>query len=351
MGIYNISGKEIFSGESDTSFLSSSSFSRLREQSSFDASGYSLIHEFTPFATDYSASSINPRVLNISQGEFYITFYDKYLGMHNDLVVTKKNLGKDQSGLYDIWCYDFMPYTAKKKVLITSGMHTYELPASFGLARWVQEFMESSDEAFAFLRQNVYFSIIPIVNPWGFNQNPKTYGNSNGVNPARNFNDWNNAWADFPVYTPAQNEWNVKGSAPFSEAEVKILATWMKNNTDADFYIDCHTGLGCSRSDYGDVWCIYLTDNPLAAKISAAATALGNRIATKYNVTTKMHVVTDTPDVINQRYSLKVVGIPYMTIEQAQGSDTVYPTAINNNPTAITEYATQIHAYIMSQLQ
>lgn len=355
MSVYDINGNSLFTDSMSLPYLSSSRIQRLRKDSSFDVSSYSLIHEFTPFATDYSTATSTPRVLNITQAEFYTTFYDKYIGVHDSLVVTKKNLGKDQSGLYDVWCYDFKPYTAKKKVLLSSAMHTYELPASFGLARWVQELMESADEVFEYLRENVYFSIIPIVNPWGFNQNPKTYGNVNGVNPARNFDNWAHVWDDFPEYSPNPsdpdyNEWNVKGSEPFSEAEVKNLATWIKNNTDADFYIDCHTGLGCTRSGYGDVWIIYLSEHPLANNIIAGANALGNRITTKYQ-TVKMHLVADTPDVINHRYFLQVNGVPCMTIEQAQGNDTVYPTVPNNNPTAITEYATQIHAFVMAQLQ
>jgi predicted deacylase len=354
MSVYDINGEKIDSEISpwlNEPFLSTSKIHRLRKDSSFDVSGFSLTYEFSPFSTNYSTGTNTPRVLNISQAEFYATFYDKYLGVHDGLVVTKKNLGKDQSGLYDVWCYDFKPYTAKKKVLLSSAMHTYELPASFGLARWVQELMESTDEVFEYLRENVYFSIIPIVNPWGFNQNPKTYGNVKGVNPARNFDNWAHAWDDFPVYTPAQNEWNVKGDSPFSEAEVKNLAMWMKNNTDADFYIDCHTGLGCTRSAYGDVWCIYLSENPLATNIINAANALGNRITTKYGRTAKMHIITDTADVINQRYCLQVIGIPCVTIEQAQGNDTVYTTVPNNASAAITEYATQVHAFVISLLR
>ena len=351
MNVYDINGIALMSDGIDLPWLSSSKMPRLKEDSEFDMSSFSLIHEFTPFSQDYSPATATPRVLNITQDQFYQTFYDPYLGNHDGMMVTKKNLGKDQSGLYDVWCYDFLAYSAKKKVLLTSAMHTYELPASFGLARWVKELMESSEPVFAYLRENVSFSIIPIVNPWGFNQNPKKYGNVNGVNPARNFNDWDGAWEAFPVYTPEQNEWNVKGSAPFSEAEVKILASFMKSNTDADFYIDCHTGLGCSRASYGDVWCIYLTANPLANKIVAAANALGDRISQKYSVTAKMHVVTDTTDIINQKYSLRVCGVPYMTIEQAHGNDTVYTTVPNNSAVAITEYATQIHAFVISQLQ
>ena len=110
MGIYDINGRELDSGSSSTPYLSSSLSSKIKPETSFDVSGFSLIHEFTPFETDYSASSSNAKYLDFSQNAFYTTFYDKYLGVHGNLVVTKKNLGKDQSGLYDIWCYDFKPY-------------------------------------------------------------------------------------------------------------------------------------------------------------------------------------------------------------------------------------------------
>lgn len=339
------------SGSIETPYLSSSARNRLKEQSDFSMASFGLIHTFTPFVTDYSTGANTPRVLNITQQQFYETFYDPYLGYHDDLLVTKKNLGKDQSGTYDVWCYDFIPYNAKKKILLSSGMHTYELPASFGLARWVKEYMESSDSVFQYMRQNVHISIIPIVNPWGWNQNPKTYGNVNGVNPNRNFNDWNDIWTEFPVYTPSQNEWNVKGDAPFSEAETKILCNWMKANTDADFYIDCHTGVNNSRANFGDVWYVAISDNVNLAKIQNAASALMTHLQTTYGSTPKLHAVIDAESSIKQRYGDSVIGIPTITTEQPQANDTVYTTVPNNCPTAIVEYATQIHAYIVAQLQ
>lgn len=356
MAVYNINGAKIDEGGESTyiesPFLSSSLRNRLKKESDFNMSSYDLIHTFTAFETDYSTQTSTPKVLNITSAQFLSTFYDTYLGYHDDLLVTKKNLGKDQSGTYDIWCYDFIPYNAKKKILLSSGMHTYELPASFGLARWVKEYMESNDSVFQYMRENVQISIIPIINPWGFNQTPqKKYGNVNGVNPARNFNDWQGAWEAFPTYTPSQNEWNVKGSAPFSEAETKILAKWMKDNTDASFHIDCHTGLGCSRASYGDVWTVSLSANPLRTKIIIAQNALMTHLQTTYNKTPKKRDAVDTSDVINQRFFVNVVGVPSLTIEQPQYSDTVYATVPNNCSTAIVEYATQIHAYVVAQLQ
>lgn len=350
MGIYDVNGN-LLDGVEETPFLSASARNRLKEQSDFDMSDFALIHTFTPFSTDYSTASGTPRVLPITQKQFYDTFYEPYLGYHDDLLVTKKNLGKDESGTYDIWCYDFIPYNAKKKVMLSSGMHTYEFPASFGLARWVKEYMESSDSVFQYMRQNVHFSIIPIVNPWGWNQNPKKYGNVNGVNMNRNFNDWNDVWSDFPSYTPQQNEWNVKGDAPFSEAETKILCNWMKANTDADFYIDCHTGLGNSRASYGDVWYIAISDNVNLTKIQSAASALMTHLQTTYGQTPKLNAVIDAESSIKQRYGDSVIGIPTITTEQPQYSDTVYQTVPNNCSTAIVEYATQIHAYVVAQLK
>lgn len=336
--------------------LSASPRNVLKEDSAFNMDSFDLIHDFTAFSTDYSTETSTPRVLNITQAQFYNTFYDLYLGYHDNMLVTKKSLGKDESGLHEIWCYDFIPYTAKKKILLSSGMHTYELPASFGLARWIKEYMESNADVFQYMRENVQVSVIPIVNPWGFNQNPKKYGNINGVNPNRNFDDWNGVWEDFPEYSPdptAQNynEWNVKGSAAFSEKETQVLCDWLKDNTDADFYIDCHTGLNNSAQSYGDIWYIYTSDNVNASKLTRAATAMGGHIQTTYSKTPKIDAVIDAQNSIKQRYGTAVIGVPTITIEQPNAGDTAYPTVPNNCPTAIKEYATQIHAFVVSQLQ
>lgn len=346
MSVYNKQGDSI--GVNDTPFLSCSPFNRARLcGEDFDVSSFSLIHNFTPFSTDYSTDSATPRVLNITAAEFLSTFYEPYLGWHDGLMVSKKIIGRDKTNTYDVWCYDFTPRNAKRKVLLSSGMHTYELPASFGLARWVKEFMESDAEVFEYLRNNVAFSIVPIINPWGFNQNPKTYGNNNGVNPNRNFNDWSGAWQAFPNYTPSQNEWNVKGSSPFSEAETQNLCEWVKSNMDASFYIDCHTGLGNSK---GDVWLYYLSNNPLLAKITAAYNALISYYQTTFGGGTGTKTIDDAT-CIDGKYYQNVLGMPKITIEQTQGVDVHWGATVpNNNPTAIKEYARQIHAFVLSML-
>lgn len=357
MSVYDINGNKITT-DAEQPYLASSERNELKVESDFDMSSFDLIRTFTAFDTDYATQNATPYVLDIDSDEFLETFYDQYLGVHDGLLVTKKKLGRDESDTYDIWCYDFIPYHAKKKILLSSGMHTYELPASFGLARWIKDYMESEDSVFAYMRQNVQISVIPIINPWGFNQTPqKKYGNVHGVNPNRNFNNWEDVWTDFPDYSanPSDanyNEWNVKGSAPFSEAETQIISKWLKNNTGSDFWIDCHTGVGCSRANYGDVWCIYVAEsNLLANRIQTAATAIGGYIQSTYSRTPKYYIVTDSPNSIKSMYGDQVIGIPTMVIEQATGNDTLMTTMPNNSKPAIQYYALQIHAYVVSLLQ
>lgn len=318
-----------------------------------------VIYEFTPFSKDYATQEKTPKVLDITDESFLDTFYNKYLGYNsNGVFVGKRILGKDTSNTYNLYEYTFMPedkqYT--KTILLSSGMHTYEMPAYFGLARWIKEFMESTDDTFRYLRENVRIVVIPILNPWGVNQDEKTYGNSNGVNINRNFDDWDNAWNDFPIYSADKsdsnyNEWNVKGDTPFSENETQIIKEWLyKYQGEAYFFIDCHTGQGCSRALYGDVWNLYTSSNPLRAKIYSAMDALAERINNKYSTTAKKFSEVDKPSFIKGKFGTDVCGIPTMTIEQATGTDTTWQTLPNNCKVAITEYATQIHAYITSML-
>jgi predicted deacylase len=332
MAIYDIDGNELTPG-SDA-------------MPNFD-----LIHTFSAFETDYSTASGAPRVLNISSATFLSTFYDRYLGYNtNGVFVGKKALGKDTSGTYDIYQYEFRPQNYTRTFMISSGMHTYEMPAYFGLARWIQEYMEGTDDVFKWLRENVRVICIPIVNPWGFNQSPKMYGTVNGVNPNRNFDDLNGGWAN---YQSNNNEWNKKGSSAFSESETQILRDWAFRYSDvAEFYIDCHTGLGCSRANYGDVWLYFNSNNPNASKVNNAINALARHISSTYGVTAKIHTTAPSTDPgLNRNFFTDVAGIPFINPEQAQDADTAYRTVPNNSAIAIQEYATQIHAYVIAQLK
>ena len=313
-----------------------------------------IIDEFEPFSEDYSAQGNDPKLQNTTSEEFYNLFYNPHLGYQKqgNYKVTKRVLGKDQSNTYDIFEYEFCPKDYKKTILLTSGLHAYETPASFGLAMWIRDLMSEKSATLKWIKEHIRIKVIPIANPWGFNQYPKTYGNCNGVNPNRNFNTWDNKWYDFPIYSanPTDenyNEWNVKGSEPFSEAETRIIKEWLYDNNNAEFWIDCHIGIGCN---YGENWILYQSTNPNISKITKAVKELENRMKNKYgitNPTTLKEIDKDTS--IKIAFSNDVVGIPQMVIEQS-GNNRVFNTEINNTPIKITEYATTIHAYVVAQL-
>ena len=314
-----------------------------------------VIYEFPKASNEWVTDSTGKR-LDITSDEFLAMFYDKHLGYHveDGLRINKKWLGKDQSDTYDIYEYDFIPAQYSKTILLSSGMHTYELSAHFGLAHFFQEYMKYpyASDGFEYLRKNVRIKLIAISNPWGWNQKPyKTYGNCNGVNPNRNFDlidsEGNSVWEMFPTYKSSENEWYVKGSAPFSESETRILRDWVLDNSNALFWIDCHTGLGYNQYDN---WIVTVSNNSKLPHIDYAFNKLSQRIKNVYGTTSRNNREIDLPASIKHKWSCTVAKVPCLTIEQAPGN-TLWGTSLNNDSGDITEYATYVYAYVIAQLK
>lgn len=280
------------------------------------------------------------RILNISTSAFLARFYDPLVGTHaNGYTVTKTSRGKDQSGTLDIYEYDFKPANYKETILLSSGMHPFELPASFGLAHFFEHLMNVSSlhEGFQHTLENVRIKVIPIANPWGFNQNPKAYGNVNAVNINRNF-DYAGRWQDFT----GTGEFNNKGAAPFSEKETQILRDWAIENQRASFWIDCHTGV---KNEAVENWVHYLSADPLKYKILDTVNILEDRIRKKYNRIPRRKMVEDSAGSIRQFYILNELGMSGMTLEY---SELTFGTALNNEGIDISEYEALIAAYVFS---
>ena len=302
--------------------------------------------------TNYiSANSSGSRgdILNVSTSQFLSLAYDDYLTNSPDgVTVTKSSIGKDNSGTYDIYEYDFCPTNWSRLILLSSGMHAYELPASFGLANFINNLYSDdnlSNEAFQYIRENVRIKVIPVVNPWGFNQNPKKYGSDNGVNPNRNF-DYDDRWNDFPSYTPAQNEWNVKGAYPFAVAETINLAKWANANWTAEFWIDCHTDNANGQYDL-DVYS--LSGSKLATPIENAVDKLKSWFAEKYSRTAVVKHLLDSEGSIRQFWSEYVSGIPTFTLEQSPCRIT-FGTSAQNEAQDISNYCTNLSTFVQEFL-
>ena len=309
--------------------------------------GNETFYEFDDISNEYMTKSDN-KTLEITSKDFLKQFYDIYVGEYDGLTVTKNLIGYDNTNTYPVYEYDFIPKNYSRTILLTSGMHTYELSASFGLAYFIKDYMTkpNAHKGFSYIRQNVRMKVIPIVNPWGFNQSPKVYGNVNGVNPNRNF-DVNGSWETYP--NNPGNEWNYKGTSAFSEQETKNIVNWLYYNKDiAEFWIDCHTGYNDANND---IWVVYVTPTPLEPKINSVINKLKNRFKSYYGVSNPVvNSQINLDSSIKHKFSENVMGIPVISLEQSPLRKTFKSGNYNNNGGAIREYACQLYAFIQEFL-
>lgn len=115
------------------------------------------------------------------------------------------------------------------KILLMTGIHGEEKASVWGSLQFFKQMLDNadSDESLTSIKANVDFKIIPILNPYGFNNHIRT--NSREVDLNRNFS-----------YRWEENSSTVKGTEPYSEKETQILKDWLMTNNNANIFIDFH---------------------------------------------------------------------------------------------------------------
>jgi hypothetical protein len=293
---------------------------------------------------------------SLTSDDFLKNYWDCYLQDYDDgYVVTKKILGRDQSNTYDIYEYTFTPKKYSRTVMLSGGMHPPELPAEFGLAYFMKYVMERPSADFRWLRNNVRFKIIPLIQPWGFNQSILSYENSSGVNLNKN-------WDVDHVWTPTHSFGGLgtNGASPYSESETKVLVSWINENAyKADLWIDCHTDssgkgdggnlhyvVGCSNSS------IYAKVRATQSRITQAYAAAGFFEEGTAKTGNSLNYASAESYSAKHLYAEKYCGIPGLMIEQYTGNPLWggNPT-INNSEADINNYVTMIRAYVLSMLE
>ena len=140
--------------------------------------------------------------------------------------VSKTLMGNNTGG-DPIYSYAFKPveisdssiYTKSKlKIIITSAIHGYEQMSAWSTANFFKHLCEHWDtqSPLEFMRWNVEFQVVPVVNPYGYNHNIRE--NENMIDLNRNF-------------PPAGNA---------SEVETQLLMPFIDSHSDAQFHIDHH---------------------------------------------------------------------------------------------------------------
>lgn len=114
-------------------------------------------------------------------------------------------------------------------ILLLTGIHGEEKSSTWSALQFFKQLMSNwiNDDSLSSIKGNVNFKIIPVLNPYGFNNN--TRNNARNVNLNRNLSyKWNES-----------NETD-KGIAPYSELESIIVRDWLNGNNKANIFIDFH---------------------------------------------------------------------------------------------------------------
>lgn len=82
--------------------------------------------------------------------------------------ITRTTIGKDETGQYDMYCYEYAPENYETTMFLTGGMHGDEVVGYFALAKTMQLIADATpeDPLLYTLRQKVRFVVIPLINVW-----------------------------------------------------------------------------------------------------------------------------------------------------------------------------------------
>lgn len=209
----------------------------------------------------FDADTVNPNQI--------YSLYDALLLRYPDYI-SKIDYGLDQSGEYHIYGYSFTPETIEDehsvittdpypvpKISIRGGIHGDGQDAGdppemiCALYFFISELCNNwkSSEVLNYLRWNIRFSVLPIMNPWGVEN--KSRRNSRQVDINRNFPF---GWVEG---TPGTNSYG--GTEPMSEAESSAIMDFLDDNTDAICDIEFHTTGGTQLQSHLMYCSIYKT--------------------------------------------------------------------------------------------
>ena len=206
----------------------------------------------------YIPSAYNP-ILSVPNGQTTAMKYEEIMESWNNLqkkypnYISKTNLGKETSGILDMYRYDFIPEIVPLEASVQDGMnkiytkndypivimgaciHGAERPCAKALLNLMTLIADAKNYSIlGWLRNNIHFVIIPLENPWGYKNNKRT--NVNQVDLNRNFEPY---WEKGDDTTENQR---YRGTAPLSEKETQYIDSILKECADkAVCYYSFHT--------------------------------------------------------------------------------------------------------------
>lgn len=218
-----------------------------------------LQDDYTVFGTGGSPEYTPPTGGWASKYSDVISAYDALMA-EDTAYITKNTLGtasgtdaEDQP--YTIYEYVFKPKRyggggmnkrVVPKILIDACIHGFERNSAFGLYYFLKDIVENWDknESLNALRHHVEIHVIPVADPYGFDNNIRK--NANGINVNRNFDC--NGWTVVPI-----PDADASGDEPFDQPEAAIIRDWILDNADnLLMYINCHVDGMYNASGYNN---------------------------------------------------------------------------------------------------
>lgn len=191
----------------------------------------------------YFLLSPSPRVLGKEISKEEITYNNE---VYYKFTFDKK-INLNSNGGIEVW-WTKEAKTFDQHGMIISGIHANESSGYIGLGLALKFMIEHHEEnpTLDYIFNHVKLSVVPIVNIWGANQNPKVSENRYG----KNLSNWNN-WT----------------------AEHVAIDNYVKTVKDElSFFLDFHTAE--HWADYGFVYAVTVPHSPLYPAIVATANYL-----------------------------------------------------------------------------
>ena len=253
--------------------------------------------------------------------------YDELASKYPDYI-SKTLLGKDSTDTFDIYKYEFRPQRSKTlngteykgfpTIILTSGIHGDGSNAGdrpnivCALYYFLKDVCENwtKQECLEYVRWNLNIIVIPVVNPWGFDNKDRRNGRQVDIN--RNFDlNWIQGVLGSNVYG---------GEAPFSEKESQYIRDLVNENKDAIFFCDFHTTGGIQTQDkmiYFDMSNNSILFNPANDLIRKLSVNWNNREYEGLNTNINFHgyIVDEGPAGICNSWVDRVANIPACTLE------------------------------------
>ena len=156
--------------------------------------------------------------------------------------ITRRVIGKDQTGQYDMYGYVYTPKNYETTMFLTGGMHADEEIGYFSLAKIMQMIADAKpeDQLLYTLRHKVRFVVVPMINVWSVSQHKSGLAksqlryNSGGVDLNRDFGDLSQAESKNVLNWFAQYAEETDIAMDFHIAETKNISMWFNfiNYTD-----------------------------------------------------------------------------------------------------------------------